>query len=316
MYMLYLSFLTFLSMLVSSKRIAGRDWQTEFSARLFKRFFKAADRKGPQWSRKTLDEAGSKSLVVKRVDWETVELGVVSAQKATPRSVDADSLRINVYMHGGGYVTGSAKSYGAFVARLADQSKLLTYSLDYPLSPENPFPIPQEVSCKAIKEIAARHPKHQLVLIGDSAGAGLAISTALHAEAELRSRIAGLGLISPWVNPLAKTGSMVSNLPNDMFTLEILEASYAAHMQGAEPMDTRANFTEADLSSLPPLLIQGAGGEMFFDQIIEFSDRAKAQGVAVTTEVFDAQFHVFQVFAHHFEESKRARASLVAFARG
>ena len=52
------------------------------------------------------------------------------------------------------------------------------------------------------------------------------------------------------------------------------------------------------------------------DQIIEFSDRAKEQGVAVTTEVFDAQFHVFQVFAHHFEEAKRARTSLVAFARG
>ena len=316
MYMLYLSLLTFLSMLVSSKRLEGRDWQTEFSARLFKRFFKAADRKGPQWSRKTLDEVGSKSLVVQRVDWETVKLAGVPAVKAIPRSLDTHTQRIIVFIHGGGYVTGSAKSYGAFIARLADQSKLLTYSLDYPLSPEHPFPMPQEASLAAINDITARHPNHQLVLIGDSAGAGLAISTALHAEAELRSKIAGLGLISPWVNPLAKTGSIVSNIPNDMFTLEILAASYDAHMQGADRMDTRVNFTEADLSSLPPLLIQAAGGEMFYDQIIEFSDRAKTQGVAVTTEVFDTQFHVFQVFAHHFEEAKSARASLVAFARG
>jgi monoterpene epsilon-lactone hydrolase len=149
-----------------------------------------------------------------------------------------------------------------------------------------------------------------------SAGGGLCISACLHGDDALRSRIAGLGLISPWVDPSSKSGTLVSNLSNDMFTLDILADSYAQHMQGADPLETRVNSTQAPLAELPPLHIQVAGGEVFFDQIIEFAERSEALDVTTTIEVFDAQFHVFQTIAHHFEDVKRARASLVTFARG
>jgi monoterpene epsilon-lactone hydrolase len=314
--MLYLSFTTLVSMLISSKRMPGRDWQTEFHARLFKRFFAAATRYGPQWSRKVLDSITSKSAVMQRISVEDVELANVLAQKITPQSVSPDVLRIIVFLHGGGYITGSAKAYLGFVARLADQSNLLTYSVDYRLSPEHPFPIPQEDCYAAIREIIKLYPEHQLVLMGDSAGGGLCISACLHGDDALRSRVAGLGLISPWVDPRSTSGTMVSNLSNDMFTLDILADSYAQHMQGADAMDTRVNFTQAPLDKLPALHIQVASGEVFFDQIIEFAERTKADNVATTIEVFDAQFHVFQTIAHHFEDAKRARTSLVTFARG
>jgi monoterpene epsilon-lactone hydrolase len=315
MKMLYLSFMTLVSMLISSKRMPGRDWQTEFHARLFKRFFLAANQYGPQWSRKVLESVTSKSSVTQRINVEEIKLAHVPTQKITPQSVNSEVLRIIVFMHGGGYLTGSAKAYLAFVARLADQSNLLTYSVDYRLSPEHPFPIPQEDCYTAIHEIAKLHPEHQLVLMGDSAGGGLCISACLHGDDALRSRIAGLGLISPWVDPSSTSGTMESNLSNDMFTLDILADSFAQHMKGADPMDTRVNFTQAPLDRLPPVHIQVASGEVFFDQIIEFAERTKAGGIPTTIEVFDAQFHVFQTIAHHFEDAKRARASLVTFAR-
>jgi monoterpene epsilon-lactone hydrolase len=316
MQMLYLSFTTLVSMLVSTKHMPGRDWQTEFYARLFKRFFLAADRYGLQWSRKVLDSVTSFSSVMQRINVEYIELAHVPVQKITPQSLNPDILRIIVFIHGGGYITGSAKAYLALVARLAKQSNLLTYSVDYRLSPEHPFPIPQEDCYAAIREIAKLYPEHQLVLMGDSAGGGLCISACLHGDDALRSRIAGLGLISPWVDPSSKSGTLVSNLSNDMFTLDILADSYAQHMQGADPLETRVNFTQAPLAELPPLHIQVAGGEVFFDQIIEFAERSEALDVTTTIEVFDAQFHVFQTIAHHFEDVKRARASLVTFARG
>jgi acetyl esterase/lipase len=294
----------------------GRDWQTEFYARLLKRFFATANRKKPQWSRRVLETATSKTSAMQRITSEQVELGGVKALKMTPQVVDPNVPRIIVFMHGGGYVTGSAKAYLAFVARLVDQSHLLTYSLDYRLSPEHPFPKPQQDCCAAIAQIVKLHPDHQLVLMGDSAGGGLSISTALHGSDEVRSAIASLALISPWVDPMASTGTMVSNVPNDMFTLELLADSYKAHMQGADPMDTRVNFVQADLNNLPPMLIQVAGGEVFLDQVKAFAERAKRAGRSVTTEVFDEQFHVFQTVLHHIDDSKRARASLVAFARG
>ncbi len=316
MYMLYLSLITLTSMLISRRRMPGRDWQTEFHARLFKRFFYAAERKGPEWSRKTIDDfaAASKSSSLSRVTCEPLDLAGVAALKITPLNAASDPKRIIVYMHGGGYLTGSAKSYLAFVARLVDQSSLLAYSLDYRLSPEHPFPQPQEDCYAAINAIAALHPEYELVLMGDSAGGALSISTALHAGEDLRARIAGLALISPWVDPLATTGTMQSNIANDMFVPAFLANSYAAHMAGADPLDTRANFSQADLSGLPPMLIQVAGGELFLDQVQDFAQRATAQGVPVVTQVFDTQFHVFQTLAHHFAEAKRARAGLVEFA--
>lgn len=315
MAMLYLSFITLVSMLIYRKRMPGRDWKTEFYARLFKRFFLAADKKGPQWSRKVVESVSFKTSAIQRVDVEEIELAQVSAQKITPHTLDPDVSRIIVYIHGGGYVIGSAKAYLGFVARLAAKSKLLTYSLDYRLSPEFPFPVPQEDCYTAINEIAMQHPNQQLILIGDSAGGALCISACLHSSDTLRSKIHGLGLISPWVDPISSSGTMLSNQPNDMFTLDILAKGYAQHIQGADPMDTRVNFSQAHLGKLPPMHIQVAGGEVFFDQILKFSERAKAQNVPTTTEIFASQFHVFQTLAHNFEDSKRALSSLVSFSR-
>ena len=315
MAMLYLSFITLISMLIYRKRMAGRDWKTEFYARLFKRFFLAASKKGPQWSRKVIESVPTKSSAMKRITVEEIKLAEVPAQKIIPHALDTDVSRVIVYIHGGGYVTGSAKAYLAFVASLADKSKLLTYSLDYRLSPEFPFPVPQEDCYAAINEIAMQHPNQQLILVGDSAGGALCISTCLHGGDSLRPRIHGLGLISPWVDPISSSGTMLSNQRNDMFTLDILAKGYAQHIQGADPMDTRVNFSQAQLGSLPPMHIQVAGGEVFYDQIVTFSERAKAENVPTTIEVFASQFHVFQTIAHSFEDSKRALASLVAFAR-
>jgi len=315
MAMLYLSFITLISMLIYRKRMAGRDWKTEFYARLFKQFFLAAGKKGPQWSRKVIESVSSKTSAMQRIDVEAIKLAEVPAQKISPHALDTDISRIIVYIHGGGYVTGSAKAYLAFVARLADKSKLLTYSLDYRLSPEFPFPVPQEDCYAAISEIAMQHPNQQLILMGDSAGGALCISACLHGGDSLRSKIHGLGLISPWVDPISSSGTMISNQPNDMFTLDILAKGYAQHIQGADPMDTKVNFSLAQLGGLPPMHIQVAGGEVFFDQIIKFAERATAENVPTTTEVFASQFHVFQTIAHNFEDSKRALGSLVSFAR-
>ena len=303
-------------MLISSKRMPGRDWQTEFYARLFKRFFRVAQVKGPEWSRKIINEQKSKSSVMQRIAVTPFNLADVAGLKIEPESHDPELKRILVFIHGGGYVTGGPQGYLAFTARLADQSGLITYCPDYALSPEHPFPQPQQDCYRLLDAIAAQHPDHKLIVMGDSAGGALAISSALHGSDLVKKQIAGLGLISPWVEPTADSGSIYSNVPNDMFEPEFLSASYAAHMNGADPMDTRTNFKNADLSSLPPMLIQVAGGEVFYDQIIDFAKRAKAAGVDTQLEEFPAQFHVFQTLAHGFAQAKQARKSLTQFARG
>ena len=316
MQMFLLGLSTLFSMVLFVRRMPGRDWQTEFHARLFKRFFKTAQRKGPQWSREMIAAQTSKSSVMERISVEPFTLADVPGLMITPQSLDPSVKRILVYFHGGGYVTGGAKGYLAFTARLADQSQLLTYCPDYSLSPEHPFPRPQEDCYRVLTAIAVAHPEHQLIVMGDSAGGALAISSVLHGKPETRKRIAGLGLISPWVDPTADSGSIVTNVPNDMFTQEILVESYASHMQGADPLDGRASFVHANLANFPPMLIQVAGGEVFYDQVKDFAQRAQEAGVDCVLEEFPTQFHVFQTLAHGFPEAKQARASLARFAAG
>jgi acetyl esterase/lipase len=65
-------------------------------------------------------------------------------------------------------------------------------------------------------------------------------------------------------------------------------------------------FTDVDLATLPPTYVQVAGAEIFFDQIIAFVERAKAAGVLVSLDVFEAQFHVFQTLSPLVPDAKRA----------
>ncbi|MEO0367555.1 MAG: alpha/beta hydrolase [Pseudomonadota bacterium] len=313
MAMARLAFFTTLSMWWSSERMPGRDWQTEFHARLFKRFFTAANKYGPNWSRSVMNSLKFRASALQKVELDDTEIANVPTLIITPHELDTNAKRILVYIHGGGYVTGSPWAYRAFLARLAVQSGLKIIAPDYRLSPEHPFPIPQQDTYAVVAALAEQYPDDQLVLMGDSAGGALCISTALHADVP-KDRIAGLGLISPWVDPLASDGTIISNQVNDMFLKHFLLDSFYAHMNGADQTDDRVNFKDADLSSLPPLLIQVAGGEVFYDQICEFAERAKTSGVDTELENYPTQFHVFQTLAHGFEESKQARRSLVNFA--
>ena len=311
MTMLKLALLTWLSMLWSSQRMPGRDWQTEFHARLFKRFFKLADRRGPRWSRRVIDAQKSNSPVMGRVAFEPFSLGGVHGLTVTPTNRELSTEQVLVYLHGGGYVTGSAQGYLPFLARIADQSGVQIYAPNYRLSPEHVYPAAQKDCYRVVAEIAKLHRQQQLLLMGDSTGGALCVATALHAE--LDKPVDALILISPWVEPTATVGSIFNNVPHDMFEPTFLASSYQAHLAGADPFNQQTNFVRADLSHLPRTLVQYAGGELFRDQIREFHERAKRAGVNIKSQEFEHQFHVFQTIAHGFEDSKTARRQIIDF---
>jgi len=298
------------SMLVDRQRMAGRTWWTEFSCRVGRMLFAIGAQIPVASFRKMMAKVQIKDPITKKVVMRWSEIAGINCLYLRPNTLgESDSPKhVLLYLHGGGYVVGHPDAYQALMSNIAVAKNALAIAPDYRLSPENPFPAGQDDCLAVAKAVREAYPDARLTVMGDSAGGGLSVATALSF-----SDIDNLVLLSPWVEPNATTGSIVSNVTNDIFLPEFLLESYQAHIQNADSFDTRVNFKYADLSPLPRTLLQVAGGELFYDQGVEFAERAKCEGVEMTLDVYETQFHVFQVLGPKLNDTKIAIGRIVDF---
>jgi acetyl esterase/lipase len=231
------------------------------------------------------------------------------------KGVDDCSV-VTLYFHGGGYVLGSPAGYKSILAPLALETSGLVIAPDYRLAPENTFPAPQDDCLTLAKAVIKTYPDKKIVIAGDSAGGALAIATMLELAAQGHcDAVDKLVLLSPWVDPEASGGSIISNEENDFLVPAFLGESIGALMQGQDVSNEKVNFTQVDLSALPETLVQYGGGEIFLDQIVEFNQRAIEQGVALTEKCYSTQFHVFQLFSATLKDAKQAMAEIGQFVK-
>jgi acetyl esterase/lipase len=157
-------------------------------------------------------------------------------------------------------------------------------------------------------------PPAGVALAGDSAGGALSAATLLGLRDAGEPLPAAAALLCPWVDPLADGGSMRSNERFDFGTRALLrdwlEAYASVELAAADP---RLTPLRADLTGLPPLLVQVGEAEMFLDQARAFAERARAAGVTVQLETYPDMFHDWQVQATMVPEGAAAVASIVRF---
>jgi monoterpene epsilon-lactone hydrolase len=222
---------------------------------------------------------------------------------------------IVLYLHGGGYLFGSPKTHRQVLIAMAKAFRAPAYGLDYRLAPEHPFPAAVEDAAKAYQWLLKRHPEADIVLAGDSAGAGLAIATAVGV------RDAGLKLpkaivaFSPY-SDLAVTGASVEANAKScaMFTPRGIREAAAMYLAGADARDPRASPLYADLAGLPPMLLFVSRHEILRDDTLRLAERATAAGVKVQLIVRDRLPHVWPVFVTLLPEARDAFATVSAFA--
>jgi acetyl esterase/lipase len=222
---------------------------------------------------------------------------------------------IVLYLHGGGYLFGSPKTHRQVLIAMAKAFQAPAYGLDYRLAPEHPFPAAVEDAAKAYQWLLGRHAEADIVLAGDSAGAGLAIATAVGV------RDAGLKLpkaivaFSPY-SDLAVTGASVEANAKScaMFTPRGVREAAAIYLAGADARDPRASPLYADLAGLPPMLLFASRHEILRDDTLRLAERASAAGVKVELIVRDRLPHVWPVFVTLLPEARDAFATVSAFA--
>ncbi len=268
---------------------------------------------GIDWMRELQATGGMRSAALDEVDFSAVDAGGVPAEWCVPKR-RPDTERILVYYHGGGYVFGSVDSHRDLVARVAARAGARTLAVDYRLAPEHPFPAAHDDAFAAYRwALEQAGPGAPVGLGGDSAGGALCISTCIAARASGLAQPRAAALISPWTDPLADGGSMVSNDSTDICDRRFLVHCAETYLGGADAADPRTTPLAADLSGLPPLLVVAGEAETLRDQILAFEARARAAGVETELLREPGAFHVFQTAAAVIPEAAEATERIGAW---
>ena len=207
---------------------------------------------------------------------------------------DSDGLVI-VLVHGGGFTSGSPRTHRKFAATLARATGARVLLPEYALAPEEPFPAGLEDIVAVYAALAEQGIDPQdIVLNGDSAGGGLAVAALLKLRELGGPMPRGAVLLSPWVDLTLSGGTFTSKLDHPNASREELMRAAAAYAPAEQHRDPLVSPLFADLSGLPPLLVQAGEHEVFLDDAIGLVDRAKAAGVAAQLSVAPGLWHVYQ----------------------
>lgn len=224
---------------------------------------------------------------------------------------------VMLYLHGGGYFGCSAQTHRPVTVSFARQG-FRVFAPNYRLAPENKFPAAVDDAVAAYRGLlSAGHAPEKIVVGGDSAGGGLALSLLLALQRDGVPLPAGAALFSPWTD-LAATGDSIKTNTRRcaMFYGESVAPSARMYLGEMDPKNPLASPLYADLTGLPPLLLHVGADEVLRDDSTRLAERAKAAGVRVELKVWPVVPHAWQLAPHKIPEARASLRESGEFLRG
>jgi len=249
------------------------------------------------------------------VKCEPVDAANFHAEWITTPEINHD--QVILYLHGGAYFLNYDSPHRDLVARLGRRAQMRALLLDYRLAPEHPYPAALEDALAAYQWLLSQgYTPANITIAGDSCGGGLALATLLKLREAGISLPAGAACISPWTDLAGSGASMESNAKvdfiNSVDNLKISAKLYAGIHDLKNPF---ISPLYADLTGLPPLLIQVGTREVLLDDSTRLAEQARGAGVDVTLEIWKGMFHVFQLGAGFMPEARKAVDNMAVFIR-
>ncbi len=235
-----------------------------------------------------------------------IEIEGIQAEWLIPPQIK--NRRTILYLHGGYYLIGSIQSHRNLVGNIASAAQAMALLIEYRLAPEHPFPAGLDDAVKAYSWLLGQGVlPEEITLAGDSAGGGLLLSTLLTLREQKMPLPASAVCLSPATDLTMSGESWKTNLKKEFVVNPyVSNRIQSLYLRDIDPKDPIASPLYADLSGLPPLLIQVGSEEVLLSDSTSFAERAKAAGVQVTLEVWPGMFHVWQFTAPIIPEARQA----------
>jgi monoterpene epsilon-lactone hydrolase len=229
--------------------------------------------------------------------------GVVADRVATPLS-RAD--RHVLYLHGGGYTSGSPMLYRHFTWRIASATRAAVLAVDYRLAPEYPFPAALDDAVAAYRWLLAEGAG-RIVVMGDSAGGGLALALLMKLRDDGIALPAAAVTLSPWTDLALSGASLRTNARADP-TINVEDVARLAkvYLADADPRTPYASPLFGDPAGLPPTLIHVGSDEILHDDAARMAERMRDAGCRVELDVWRRMPHVWHLFAPVLPEAREA----------
>jgi epsilon-lactone hydrolase len=227
---------------------------------------------------------------------------------------DSNTNKVILYVHGGGYVSGSCSDHRGFVAKFAKNTGVQNLIYEYRLAPEHPFPAALEDSVKIYKWLLVTGFKtDNIIIAGESAGGGLCLAILLALkERSIPMPVAGVA-ISPWTDLTCsgksyKTKNKLSPAPLNSWT--IFSKYYVGNNKANNPL---ISPLFGDLKGLPPILINSGADDELYDDGEKFYLKAKEAGVDIKFKAGKGMLHCYPLLAPMFKEATEAMNEIVDF---
>ena len=215
---------------------------------------------------------------------------------------------IVLYFHGGVYVLGDAFQAAGLASQVGRRTRAKVISVDYRLAPEHPYPAAVDDALAAYEALLRGGTvPSDIAFAGESAGGGLAVATLVNARDHGLPLPAAAFVMSPYADLTLSGTTMQTKREVDLLmSREALQSRVADYTSGQDAALGLISPIFADLSGLPPLIIQAGTHEVLLDDAVRLARQAATADVEVTLDITPGVPHVFQTFYPILDEAAAA----------
>jgi epsilon-lactone hydrolase len=239
----------------------------------------------------------------------TVTRAVLGGVPAAEITVDGIEPRhVVLYFHGGVYVLGDAFLAADLASQVGRRTRAKVISVDYRLAPEHPYPAAVDDALAAYEALLqGGTAPSDIAFAGESAGGGLAIATLVNARDHGLPLPAAAFVMSPYADLTLAGPTMETRREADpLLSRENLQPRVTDYTAGQDAALGLISPIFADLSGLPPLIIQAGTHEVLLDDAIRLARQAATADVEVTLDITPGVPHVFQAYYPILDEAAAA----------
>jgi acetyl esterase/lipase len=234
------------------------------------------------------------------------ELGGVPTAEVTVDGIEP--RHVVLYFHGGVYVMGDAALAAGLASEIGRRTHAKVTSVGYRLAPEHPYPAAVDDALAAYQALLdSGIAPADIAFAGESAGGGLAVATLVNARDHGLPLPAAAYVMSPMTDlTLAGTTMVTKREVDPLLSREALHARVSDYTSGQDAALGLISPVFADLSGLPPLIIQAGSHEVLLDDAVRLARQAATADVEVTLDITPEVPHVFQAYHAILDEGAAA----------